>query len=209
MTDSATQSKNRRLLQRLRNNISHREPVNPSRSPFSTKPPKLSGSKQKTPAHSGTQSSTGRGNANSDLTAQASSHTGTTTSSAQGHAAASTLCEEILEKALNLLEEPERVIIEGYISSDDNTSSLDHAFETAQAKRKVCENKRWVFTVGSHTLRLQDEADKVILWLDRFKQVGDVVVNADQIHAGLPGQEFVFCLRYAITCHLPPSYLTN
>jgi hypothetical protein len=40
--------------------------------------------------------------------------------------------------------------------------------------------------VGRHTFKLQDEADKVILWLDRFKQVGDIAVNADQIHAGLP-----------------------
>ena len=35
-------------------------------------------------------------------------------------------------------------------------------------------------------MRLRDEADNVILWLDRFKQVGDVAVNVDPIHAGLP-----------------------
>jgi len=35
-------------------------------------------------------------------------------------------------------------------------------------------------------MRLWDEADKVMLWLDRFKQVGDIAVNADPIHAGLP-----------------------
>ena len=35
-------------------------------------------------------------------------------------------------------------------------------------------------------MRLGDEADKVLLWLDRFKSVGDIAVNADPIHAGLP-----------------------
>ena len=70
--------------------------------------------------------------------------------------------------------------------SDEIASALEHAFEAAQAKQKICENKRWIFTVGRHTLRLQDEADKVMLWLDRFKQVGDIAVNADPIHAGLP-----------------------
>ena len=35
-------------------------------------------------------------------------------------------------------------------------------------------------------MRLRDEADNVMLWLDRFKQVGDIAVNADPIHAGLP-----------------------
>jgi hypothetical protein len=91
-----------------------------------------------------------------------------------------------LKKALRLLEEPERAIIQEYIVSDDIASALGHAFEAAQAKRKVCESKRWSFTMGRHTVKLQDEADKVILWLDRFKQVGDVAVNADPIHAALP-----------------------
>ena len=30
------------------------------------------------------------------------------------------------------------------------------------------------------------DADKVLLWLDRFKSVGDIAVNVDPIHAGLP-----------------------
>lgn len=33
---------------------------------------------------------------------------------------------------------------------------------------------------------LREEADKVIVWLDRFKAVGDIAMNADPIHAGLP-----------------------
>ena len=33
---------------------------------------------------------------------------------------------------------------------------------------------------------LGDEADKVITFLDRFKNVGDIAVDADPIHAGLP-----------------------
>lgn len=35
-------------------------------------------------------------------------------------------------------------------------------------------------------MTLREEADKVLLWLDRLKQVGDITVNADPIHAGLP-----------------------
>jgi hypothetical protein len=34
-------------------------------------------------------------------------------------------------------------------------------------------------------MTLWEEADKVLLWLDRFKQVGDIAVNADPIHTGL------------------------
>jgi ankyrin repeat domain-containing protein 50 len=35
-------------------------------------------------------------------------------------------------------------------------------------------------------VRLAQEADKVLLWLDRFKSMGDIAVNADPIHTGLP-----------------------
>jgi hypothetical protein len=92
--------------------------------------------------------------------------------------------------------------------SDDIASALEHAFEAAQAKREACEDKRWIFTAGGHTLRLLDEADKVILWLDRFKQVGDIVVNADPIHAGLPWAGIRLLLE--VRLHAPiPSYLVN
>ena len=70
--------------------------------------------------------------------------------------------------------------------TDDIASALEEALNAAQEKQKVCVSKRWTFMVGKHNMRLCDEADKVILWLDRFKQVGDIAVNADPIHAGLP-----------------------
>jgi hypothetical protein len=145
MTDSTTQSKKPTLSRRLRNNISHREHVTPSGSSISLQPPGPVGSKQKPSLLSGPPSSSSLRSANSDPTSQLSSHTGkatSTASTARGRAATSSLNGEVLEKALKLLEDPERVIIEEYISSDDIASALDHAFEAAQAKRKVCESKR-------------------------------------------------------------------
>jgi hypothetical protein len=187
-TDTATQSRRRRLFQRLRNSISHRAQVIPSEASISTpstEPPIPTGSEQESSVLSGTESASGPV---SVPTAQPSSgsNAGTTTSPAQGPAATSTLCRGIVEKALERLEASDRVIIQEYVLSNDIASALGHAFEAAEAKRKVCESKRWTFTVGSHTLNLQDEADKVIIWLDRFKQVGDVAANADPVTAGLP-----------------------
>jgi hypothetical protein len=69
---------------------------------------------------------------------------------------------------------------------DGIDSALRVAFKAAQDKQMLCEDKRWTFTFRGHTVRLRDEADNVMLWLDRFKQVGDIVVNVDPIHAGLP-----------------------
>ena len=95
---------------------------------------------------------------------------------------------DLLDKALALLDERERVTIQRYLPSgtDDVESALEGILEAAKEKQKICVDKRWTFTAWGHTVRLREEADKVILWLDRFKTVGDIAVNADPIHAGLP-----------------------
>jgi hypothetical protein len=98
------------------------------------------------------------------------------------------LSRDFLDRTLILLSEGERATIEKHIltTTDDIDSALRNAFSAAQEKQKLCEDRRWAFTIGGHIVRLRDEADKVLLWLDRFKQVGDIFVNADPIHAGLP-----------------------
>lgn len=45
---------------------------------------------------------------------------------------------------------------------------------------------------------LRDQADKIIHWIDRFKAVGDVAVNADPIHAGLPWASLRLLLEVCI-----------
>jgi hypothetical protein len=55
-----------------------------------------------------------------------------------------------------------------------------------QEKKKKCEEERWRFTFKGHEYILCDVADKVYTWLDRFKQIGDIAVNVDPLHAGLP-----------------------
>jgi hypothetical protein len=93
-----------------------------------------------------------------------------------------------LDRALRLLPQQERAIIIKNIlpTTDDIDSALQKAFNATQEKQNLCQNKRWTFTFGEHTVRLAQEADKILLWLDRFKSVGDIAVNADSIHAGLP-----------------------
>jgi hypothetical protein len=44
-------------------------------------------------------------------------------------------------------------------------------------------------------VRLQDTADKIIVWLDKFKVVGDIAVNVDPMHAGLPWAGIRFLLQ--------------
>ena len=102
--------------------------------------------------------------------------------------AANTQSGNLLDKALGLLKERERAIIRENLlpNTNDIGSALGDVLKAAQKKQKICDDNRWTFTIGGRAVMLREEADKVIVWLDRFKAVGDIAVNVDPIHAGLP-----------------------
>jgi hypothetical protein len=57
------------------------------------------------------------------------------------------------------------------------------------------------FTFAGRTVTLKEEADKVVHWLNRFKSVGDVAVNADPVHAGLPWAGIRLLLEVRLGSH--------
>jgi hypothetical protein len=63
---------------------------------------------------------------------------------------------------------------------------LEMSLRAAQEKRKFCEAKRWELEFKGHKLSLRKLADAICSSLDKFKQIGDIAVNVDPLHAGLP-----------------------
>lgn len=53
-------------------------------------------------------------------------------------------------------------------------------------KQQEWKDKRWVLTFAGRTVVLKDEADKIVSWLNRVKDIGDLAPGADPVHAGLP-----------------------
>ena len=118
---------------------------------------------------------------------------------------ASALDRDLLDSAWQRLSPQEQASIPKHIlPTDDIDSVIANALSAAQEKRKLCENRRWTFTIGGHTVRLRDEADAVILWLDRLKKVGDIAVNVDPMHAGLPWAGIRLLLGVRIWLRSPP-----
>ena len=95
---------------------------------------------------------------------------------------------DILNRALQLLSDSDRTVLQVYTSSktSDVTLALEQALAAAMEKQRCCNEKRWKIIFNGRTVILKEEADKVISWLDRFKAVGDVAANANPVHAGLP-----------------------
>lgn len=61
-------------------------------------------------------------------------------------------------------------------------------------KRTECEDRRWKIKLNGRQIILRDLAEKIIMWIDKFKQIGDIAVNFDPVHASLPwaGVRFLF-----------------
>jgi len=94
----------------------------------------------------------------------------------------------LLDDALKQLSHRDRATLQDHIlpNSSDVNLALEQALAAAQEKQRHCLEKRWRVTFAGREFILKEEADKVICWLNRVKQVGDVVVNVDPVHAGLP-----------------------
>ena len=92
------------------------------------------------------------------------------------------------DEVLQLLNPEQQTVVRQYTCSElpDITLKLDGAYAAATEKRLQCEAKRWTYDFGGKTIRLSDAIDSVVSCLNRFKAVGDVAVNADPVHAGLP-----------------------
>ncbi|KAL9049231.1 MAG: hypothetical protein Q9162_007326 [Coniocarpon cinnabarinum] len=109
--------------------------------------------------------------------------------------------QQFWDEVLRFLAPQHRAIVQQYTYNGvrDVTSALDGAYAAAVEKRKECEAKRWTYKFRGKTVQLSDAVDNVIAFLDRFKPVGDVAVNADPIHACLPWAGIRLILEVAVS----------
>jgi hypothetical protein len=96
--------------------------------------------------------------------------------------------QAFLADALKKLPDKERAVVESNAASNIG-DAVSAAYDAAEKQRIICEDKRWPISA---------KAKQVILWLDRFKGVGNVAANADPINAGLPWAGVRFLLTVLV-----------
>lgn len=105
--------------------------------------------------------------------------------------------------ALQTLSEDEQQAIQNLQSTQATQSPFSGRFEElvciTRAKQDECEKKSYKFRFQGKEIILRDVAAKIVLWLDKFKSIGDVVVNFDPIHASLPWAGVRFLLQVLIS----------
>jgi hypothetical protein len=78
---------------------------------------------------------------------------------------------------------------------DSNLDVLQHIRLIAERKRDDCENRGWKFELHGRQIILRDVAQKIIVWISKFKEVGDVAANFDPVHLSLPWAGIRFLLQ--------------
>ena len=71
-------------------------------------------------------------------------------------------------------------------ADDDRRNYLERVLEITTKSRDACRKKGLKFDFGGKTFVVRDLADKILSWVEKFKQIGDSAMQYDPGHAALP-----------------------
>lgn len=81
-------------------------------------------------------------------------------------------------------------------SCPDKLRILSEILELTEQSKQECIQKRWRYTRKTgEAINFGDLFNKIVKWIDVFKQVGDTAVQYDQVHAALPWAGVRFLLQ--------------
>ena len=116
--------------------------------------------------------------------------------------------KDLWDLALATLSSEDRQAISLCIS-DSKLNILQHLQTAAVKKQTDCEDRRWKFELNGRQIILRDVAEKIIVWIDKFKQIGDIAVNFDPVHASLPWAGVRFLLEVVFMIGLKENHRTE
>ena len=71
---------------------------------------------------------------------------------------------------------------------------IEELLVAVREKREMCLKNQWEFEFRGRVVNLRYQADKIISWLAKFKEVGDMAIQKDPGHAALPWAGIRFLL---------------
>jgi hypothetical protein len=91
----------------------------------------------------------------------------------------------------------------------DKFEILDRVLLSAEHVRNICLEKRWKFSWKGEVIVLHDTAEKILAWLEKFRQIGDIIIQYDPVHAALPWAGVRFLLDVGSLFAIPRLLYTN
>ncbi|KAF3264142.1 hypothetical protein TWF217_003297 [Orbilia oligospora] len=103
-------------------------------------------------------------------------------------------------EAINKLPKDEReLLVPGGQSIDSGEVIVNNFISEIEGLRDKQKSQEWKIEIGERKIILRDISEKIIVWLKTFKEVGDIAVQYDPVHAALPWAGVRFMLQMAIS----------
>ena len=85
---------------------------------------------------------------------------------------------------------------------------LDALLELAMEAKKKNIARQWKLKLGSKEINVRDKLEKLVGWIERFKEVVNIAVQFDPVHAALPWAGVRFILD-ACSSQLTKTLIVN
>ena len=72
------------------------------------------------------------------------------------------------------------------VDREDKLAILDDVLAAVNDRKRLCIEKQWKYKKGNQEVVIRDQLEKVVVWVNKFKEIGDVAVQYDPGHASLP-----------------------
>jgi hypothetical protein len=81
----------------------------------------------------------------------------------------------------------------------DQLLILKEVTAIVESKKQNCLQRRWKYVNSKgNVVKLRDLFEKIATWMNKFKEIGDVAVQFDPVHASLPWAGVRFLLQVAV-----------
>ena len=101
--------------------------------------------------------------------------------------------KSLWDRAIEKLDSEDKQLLN--FGQADKLTVIQDVWKAAEQRRKLCLDKRWKYRKETESIVLRDVMDKIIRWVDNFKQIGDIASQYDPVHAALPWAGVRFFLQ--------------
>ena len=96
-------------------------------------------------------------------------------------------------KAVDQLSEEDKQQIDALNS--DRRGLIQDVIRVVEGKHQSCVEKQWKFRTGSETVPMRDPLGRIVAWINKFRDVGTIMMQYDPTHAAIPWAAIRFVLE--------------
>jgi hypothetical protein len=119
--------------------------------------------------------------------------------------------DSLWEKAVEALDDKDKLGV--HFERANKLAILEGVLKAVDEKKQACLKGRWKYKKDNKEIIIRDQLEKMVEWVNKFKEVGDTAIQYDPVHAALPWAGIRFFLQVGcLLFELPrtdPHYLGN